>query len=220
MKKPLFVTLEGGEGAGKSSLMRKLAKALRGLAYEVVETRQPGGTRLGEQIREWLLSHREDVRIGKYAELMLFLADRTQHIDEVISPALEAGKIVICDRFNDSTVAYQGVARGIGADVVEKQCELACHGIVPDLTLYLDVDPAIGLERTRRTLKATAGAGQVDRIESEQIDFHQTVRKAMQMLAQKHPERIYTIDAAQPQDKVFQNALERVMGQINHLQHL
>lgn len=207
MMKSLFITLEGGEGAGKSSLMRKLSNALKRQGYQVVETRQPGGTLLGEQIREWLLHHKENIRIGAYAELMLFLADRTQHIEEVIVPALEAGKIVICDRFNDSTVAYQGAARGIGAEVVEKQCELACHGILPNLTLYLDVDPAIGLDRTRRTLKDTAAAGQVDRIESEQIDFHRKVRSAMQMQAKKHPERIHTIDASIPQDEVFKRAL-------------
>lgn len=218
MVNSLFITLEGGEGAGKSTLMKKLAQALRDQGYEVVETRQPGGTRLGEQIREWLLHHRADMKIGPYAELMLFLADRTQHIEEVIAPALKSGKIVLCDRFNDSTVAYQGVARGIGSDVVERLCIMACHGILPQLTLYLDVDPTIGLQRTRGTAKDSAAAGKMDRIESEQIQFHQKVRSAMKELAVKHPERIHALDASQPQPVVFRDAMTIVTEKLDQLQ--
>lgn len=203
-----FITLEGGEGSGKSTLIEKLAAALSRDGYEVVKTREPGGTKLGEEVRRLLLSHQSGISICSYAELMLFLAARTQHIDEVIAPALQTGKIVICDRYNDSTVAYQGAARGLGIAAVQKQCELACHGVLPDLTLFLDVDPEIGLARTRQANKEMAQEGSVDRIESEKFIFHQTVREAMLALAAENPQRIQTLDANRPLDEVFQKALE------------
>lgn len=211
VKCPLFITLEGGEGTGKSTLIEKLKDSLTAQGYDVVATREPGGTRLGEAVRELLLHHNEGVRIGNYAELMLFLAARTQHIEELIEPSLRLGKIVLCDRFNDSTVAYQGSARGLGIDVVQKQCELACHGVLPDLTLYLDVDPDIGLQRTRGVKKDSAELGSVDRIESEEILFHQKVREGMLKIAQDDPKRIYTIDASASLDEVFGAALEVVL---------
>lgn len=204
--KALFVTLEGGEGTGKTSLLNKLSATLVDEGYTVVKTREPGGTRLGEEVRKLLLNHDSTLHIGRYAELMLFLAARTQQIDEVIEPALESGKIVFCDRFNDSTIAYQGAARGLGMVEVQKQCELACHGILPQLTIYLDLDPVVGLARTRKVTKDTASEGQVDRIESEELHFHQEVRKAMQTLAMQNPDRIKTIDASLPMEEVFQKA--------------
>jgi dTMP kinase len=207
---PLFITLEGGEGSGKTTLIDRLSAALADEGYDVVKTREPGGTRLGEEIRKILLNREPNIRIDRYAELMLFLAARTQQIDEIIEPALKAGKIVICDRFNESTIAYQGAARGIGMAEVQKQCELACHGILPTLTFYLDIDPEIGLARTRKVPKATSKAGQIDRIESEKILFHQNVRKAMQALALQNPERIKTIDATLSMDEVFNEALSHI----------
>lgn len=124
--KGFFVTLEGGEGAGKSSLVSFLAQLLKERGYEVVVTREPGGTPLGEMIRHWLLTHQDSIQIGDQAELLLFLAARAQHIEEIIKPALEAGKIVLCDRFNDSTVAYQGVARRLDPVYVQQLCDLVC----------------------------------------------------------------------------------------------
>lgn len=211
---PLFITLEGGEGTGKTSLIEQLSHDLTKRGYEVITTREPGGTVLGEQIREWLLHHKPEVNVCDYAELLLFLASRAQHLYEVILPALKQGKIVLCDRFNDSSVVYQGAARGLGMDVVKKQSELACQGVTPDITLFLDVDPVIGLERTRNTVKASANEGEVDRIESEKIAFHHAVREGMQQLASTEPERIKTIDASQSLETVFQEALGYVLDKL------
>lgn len=212
---PLFVTLEGGEGTGKSTVIERLSKDLRKRGYNVLTTREPGGSKLGEQIRVWLLHHEPDVKVGDYAELLLFLAARTQHLEEIILPALDQGKVVLCDRFNDSSIAYQGAARGLGMDAVEKQCELACRGVSPDITLFMDVDPKIGLERTRKTTKASASEGEVDRIESETLDFHQEVLEAMRKLAKKHPERMKTIDASQPLEDMYAHCLEVVLDRLS-----
>lgn len=205
LRKPLFITLEGGEGTGKTTLIDRLAETLVSKGYDVVKTREPGGTRLGELIRQWLLNHDPSIHIGCYAELMLFLAARAQHIEELIEPALAAGKIVLCDRFNDSSVAYQGAARGLGMAEVQKLCELACHGVLPQLTLFCDAHPEVGLQR------ATAQRGEKDRIESERIAFHMAVREGLQTLARQQPDRIHTIDASQSLEKVYQDALSVVL---------
>ncbi len=209
-KNSLFITLEGGEGAGKTTLLEKLQQALSEKGYEVVATREPGGTKLGNMIRKILLNRDIDCSIGNYTELMLFLAARTQHIEELIEPALEAGKIVICDRFNDSTIAYQGAARDLGVDKVEQQCFLACHGVLPELTFFLDLNPEIGLERTKKINKDSAPQGTVDRIEAEKMQFHQKVRSAIQQIAVKEHERILTIDAERPAEEVFTVALKKI----------
>ncbi|MEC7839482.1 MAG: dTMP kinase [Chlamydiota bacterium] len=214
-KRSLFITIEGGEGTGKTTLIQRLLDSLLTSGLDVVATREPGGTKLGEKIREWVLNQDANVAICDYAELMLFLAARTQHIDELIEPALSSGKVVLCDRFNDSTIAYQGAARGLGVDAVKQQCELACHGVLPDLTLFLDVDVEIGIERTKKTAKDTAQQGAIDRIESEEMNFHRTVRKAMQDLASDDPKRIVTIDASLPLEVVYQKAIDVVMGKLN-----
>lgn len=204
----LFITCEGGEGAGKSTLLRNLAEHLKVQGYEVLSTREPGGVPLGEEIRKILLSPECKAPISLRAELMLFLAARAQHIEELIKPALAAGKIVLCDRFNDSTVAYQGYARGLGAETVQRLCSFVCNGIEPDLTLFLDVDPSEGLQRTQRTHKDTARQGCVDRIEAEKLEFHQRVRQGMRRLLAQYPERIRLIDANQPSDAVFDSAIK------------
>ncbi|HRD55508.1 MAG TPA: dTMP kinase, partial [Parachlamydiaceae bacterium] len=146
----MLITFEGGEGAGKTTLIKELAKALFAVGHHVVQTREPGGSRLGEHIRSWLLKHDFDVKVGKEAELLLFLAARAQHLEELIVPSIKAGKIVLCDRFNDSTIVYQGIARGIGFEKVEKLCQLVSAHTEPALTLLLDVDPVIGLMRTKK----------------------------------------------------------------------
>lgn len=204
LNRGLFITLEGGEGAGKSTLLRELQKELQRQGHSILTTREPGGTLFGEQIRKWLLSEGEP--LNPKAELLLFLAARTEHLEKVIIPALEQGKIVICDRFNDSTVAYQGHARGLGLDWVQRLCETVCGKPAPDLTLFLDVTPSIGLTRTRRATKDMARSGQLDRIESEAIAFHEKVREGLQEAAKRNPERICTIDANQTSYRVFQEA--------------
>ncbi|MBA3816119.1 MAG: dTMP kinase [Parachlamydiaceae bacterium] len=202
---PRFITFEGGEGAGKTTLMNYLQNQLEFWGYSVTRTREPGGTLLGEQIRNLLLSHIDMPICGK-SELYLFLAVRAQHIEEVIAPALSRGKIVMCDRFNDSTIAYQGVGRGLGIEYVKEICLSACGDILPDLTLYLDVDPIEGLARTKRTHKENAASGNVDRIEAEQLQFHRDVRQAFIDLSKAEPERLFIIDANQIQSKVFATA--------------
>ncbi len=205
--KGLFITFEGGEGAGKTTLIDKFEKELKNRGVGHVRTREPGGTKLSEHIRQWLLDTRFDVKVGNKAEMLLFLAARAQHLEELIFPALAQGKVVLCDRFNDSTIVYQGVARGLGFDYVQQLCQLAC-GIEPDLTLFLDLDPNIGLQRTKRTHKDMAKAGEMDRIESEKLQFHELVRQGFLRLAAEHPQRIHLIDASQSREQVFTQSLK------------
>lgn len=204
----LFISVEGGEGAGKSTLIEQYVLTLRARGIDFVVTREPGGTVLGDQIRSWLLNADKSIKIGDKAELLLFLAARAQHIEEVITPALKAGKVVVCDRFNDSTIAYQGAGRHLGVEWVRDLCLKVCGPVVPDLTLYLDVDPTIGLQRTRRTSKATALAGEVDRIEAEKNDFHERVRQAFISFSEEEPRRFCVIDANQAQRQVIERAKE------------
>lgn len=205
-----FITIEGGEGAGKSTLIEKLSTLLVSRGYEVVKTREPGGSRLSNQIRQWLLNRDSDIPIGYKAELLLFLSARAQHLEELIRPALDQGKIVICDRFNDSTVVYQGLGRGLGMDYVKQLCEIVSEQIIPNLTIFLDVDPSVGLMRTRNAFKENARPGEVDRIEAERIDFHERVRQGFLALAKSYPERIHVIDANQSEDAVFRQAKQLI----------
>ncbi|MBA3957083.1 MAG: dTMP kinase [Parachlamydiaceae bacterium] len=210
-KSGLFISFEGGDGAGKTTILEKLQKDLLLHHFEVVRTREPGGSALGEQIRKWVLNHDASIQIGNQAELLLFLAGRAQHLEELIKPALQAGKIVLCDRFNDSTVAYQGFARGLGESTVQQMCDLVCGDVQPSLTIFLDIDPLEGLRRTRHAFKENADPGQLDRMESEKLDFHQRVRQGLLHLAEKHPERICKVDASQPISKVFADVWKKVL---------
>lgn len=202
---PSFITFEGGEGAGKTTLMNHLQKQLETSGYPVLRTREPGGTQLGEQIRHWLLS-RDGAQLCNKAELLLFLAARAQHVEEVIAPALRNGKIVLCDRFNDSTIAYQGAGRGLGIKYVKEMCLSTCGSVLPDLTFYLDVDPKEGLARTKRTHKENAAGGEVDRIEAERLQFHLDVRSAFLELSKAEPKRLHIIDANNSKSFVFSAA--------------
>jgi dTMP kinase len=202
-----FITLEGGEGSGKTTLRHQLAAFLTEKGYDVITTREPGGTHLGETIRDWLLHQDPALSIGHQAELLLFLAARAQHIEEKILPALETGKIVICDRFNDSTIAYQGGARGLGVKYVTKLCHLICGDVAPQLTLFLNVPPEIGLSRSRSVHKEQSSSGELDRIESEALPFHRKIQQTLELLAKREPLRIYTINANQSQARVLQEAI-------------
>ncbi len=206
----LFITFEGGEGAGKSSLIRKLERTLSARGHPIVTTREPGGSKLGEHIREWLLNPQFKAEVGQMAELLLFLAGRAQHLQELILPALKQGKIVLCDRFNDSTIAYQGVARGLGMEETEALCDLVCRGITPDLTLFLDVDPIEGLKRASRRQKRIDPTQSGDRLESEDLSFHEHVRQGFHSLALEYPQRIHRLDSNQPEDVVYANALKTI----------
>ncbi len=202
-----FITLEGGEGSGKTTLLHQLAAFLTQRGYDVVTTREPGGSPLGETIRDWLLHRDSNISICHQAELLLFLAARAQHIEEKILPALESGKIVLCDRFNDSTIAYQGGARGLGIKQVKKLCQLVCGAVMPQLTLFLNVSPEVGLSRSRGVHKEHASSGELDRIESEALSFHRKIQQTLEYLAKREPLRIYTIDASQSQSHVFKEAV-------------
>lgn len=205
-----FITLEGGEGAGKSTLQQQLADYLINAGYEVVKTREPGGSMLGEAIRKMLLEDANSFKIAPRAELLLFLASRAQHLEEVIEPALKAGKIVLCDRFNDSTIAYQGAARGLDIKETQKLCQLVCGKTKPQLTLFLDVDPQKGLLRSQQLSKEHASSGQFDRIESEKIEFHEKVQKAFALIAKREPLRMYRINANKSQSFVLNEAIRAV----------
>lgn len=213
-KKGCLITLEGGEGAGKTTLIHRLAESLQEEGYQVVKTREPGGSRLSEVIRQQLLNLDFTVKVGDKAELLLFLAARAQHIEELILPAIERGSIVLCDRFNDSTIAYQGCARGLGFDFVKQLCSLVCEGISPKLTLLLDVDPVVGLARTKGALKENAIAGDVDRIEAEALAFHIKVRQAFQAIAQQEPKRVVVVDANGSLEDVYQASWEAVQSHL------
>jgi dTMP kinase len=199
-KRGVFVTFEGGEGAGKTTLIEKMAASLTQEGHRVSCVREPGGTKLGETLRNWLL-HSEGGAVSPYTELCLFLASRAQHIAEVIEPLLQKGEIVLCDRFNDSSVAYQGVGRGLGVDQVRAMCDFICHGVQPAITFYLDVDPMIGLWRVRK-------ARHQDRIESEPFSFHNTIRKAYYEIHQKEPDRFLVLDASQSAEAVHAEAMK------------
>lgn len=195
----LFVTFEGGEGVGKSTLIDRLSRELTSDGYSVVQTREPGGCELGKHIRSLLL---DQEAISKKAELLLFLANRTQHVEEVIRPALSQKKIVLCDRFSDSTRAYQGAGRHIESEEVEYLCRFATGDVAPDCTILLDVDPEIGFSRVNSSRDGK------DRIEQEAMEFHLDVRKGFLSLAKQHPDRIHVIDASQSQDEVFKSVNE------------
>ena len=210
ISKGFFITLEGGEGSGKSTLLRQLSEYLTSKGYEVIKTREPGGTPLGETIRGCLLNQDDSLKISAQAELLLFLAARAQHIEEVIRPGLESGKIILCDRFNDSTIAYQGAARQLDLKYVQRLCHMICNSVEPQLTLFLDVDPNVGLLRSKRMEKDQAASGQLDRIEAEDIEFHRHVQEGFRSLARHEPFRIYSIDANKPQNHVLREAIRAI----------
>jgi dTMP kinase len=197
-----FISFEGGEGAGKTTLINSLSKALQDAGRAVVVTREPGATPLGEKLRELLLDKSVYFPITPMAELLLFLCDRAQHIEQVIKPALAKDRIVLCDRFNDSTIAYQGGARGLGMEKIQSLCEGVCGETRPDITFFLDVDPAIGLNRAKGQQRV------LDRMEQEHLDFHNKVRAAFLMLARQDPGRIVVLDAAQSPDAILNQALQ------------
>lgn len=200
-KRGHFIVFEGNDGAGKSTVIDAVADALTRLSVKVVKTREPGNTALGESIRALLLQNNldEGISVCDKAELLLFLAARAQNIAEVIEPALVEGACVLCDRFNDSTLAYQGFARGLGIEKVNDLCKWVCGETIPDLTFLLTVDPAIGL---KRSLQAS---GNFDRIESETKTFHTRVKEGFHRIASLYPEHFTVVDAGKEKEKVFED---------------
>ncbi|MFH2125139.1 MAG: dTMP kinase [Pseudomonadota bacterium] len=196
---PPFITLEGGEGVGKSTQQHMLVRRARGLGLSVVGTREPGATQLGASVRDLLTTPGHD-HPGQRSELFLYLADRAQHVERVIAPALEAGQVVICDRFADSSEVYQGRARGLGVEWVRQLNRWACGEVWPDLTILLDLEPGLGL---RRVNKRQGELGlTTDRLENEGLEFHRQVRQGFLDQAAAEPGRIKVVDASMPQDEV------------------
>jgi dTMP kinase len=199
----LFVVLEGGEGAGKSTQSRLLADALASRGREVVVTREPGGTPIGEAIREVLLgagSHGMAAR----TEALLFAAARAEHAAALIRPAVARGAVVISDRYLDSSVAYQGAARGLGEERIEELSLWATEGLVPDLTVVLDVEPGVGVSR----------AGDANRMEAEPAEFHEGVRASFLRRAAAAPDRYLVLAADQPREMVAQAILAAVLERL------
>lgn len=203
LKLPLFISFEGGEGAGKTTLINSLKSILESEGYSVIATREPGGTQLGDVIRDILLYRDHHVHMCSKAELFLFLSARAEHVKEVILPSLQEDKIVLCDRFSDSSLAYQGYARGLGMQDVEALTNFATDGLKPDLTFFLDLDPEEGLLRTSKRSKA-------DRIEEQKVEFHKLVREAFTHIAKREPKRVKFIDASESQEKVLNQTLEMI----------
>jgi dTMP kinase len=206
----LFVTFEGIEGCGKTTQAELLRLGLEKEGRHVVFTREPGGTEVGERIREVLLDNR--IRgMEPLTELFLYLASRAQHVQELIRPAIKEGAIVICDRFADASLAYQGAGRGIGTSRVLTLNEVATFGLVPDYTVLLDLPVELGLKRMSARL---GGRGQQDRIEREEMDFHVRVREAYLTLAQKSSDRISdrieVFDGTRRKEELAQEILSRV----------
>lgn len=209
-KRGVFITFEGPEGSGKSTQLRMLAKKLRAAGYEVLETAEPGGTPIGMQIRRVLLDAKNQ-ELSPTAELLLMFAARAQNVDQWILPALAAGKIVLCDRFTDSTLVYQGAGRGLGAEVVYDVDRIACRGLVPDLTIMVDIDVETGLDRARRRNERTNETE--TRIDEASVEFHRTIRNAYHRLVEDEPQRVKMIDGARTEGEVIVD----VWAQVNAL---
>ncbi|MBB4277324.1 dTMP kinase [Rhizobium mongolense] len=195
----LFVTFEGGEGAGKSTQIRRLAEALRACGHEVLLTREPGGSPGAEAVRHVLLSGSAEA-FGTRMEAILFAAARNDHVESLIRPALLQGKIVLCDRFMDSSRVYQGVTGNLEADFIETLQRIAVNGVVPDCTLILDIPARLGLERVKKRSAATADGP--DRFEKEELETHEKRREAYLDIAAREPHRCHVVNAIQDEEPI------------------
>jgi dTMP kinase len=209
----LFVNFEGGDGCGKSTQMHLLFESLRREGCRALETVEPGGTRIGAQIRRILLDSANQ-ELCPTAELLLYFASRAQNVEEVILPALEQGMVVLADRFTDSTLAYQGFGRGLGEEVVAALDRVACHGLVPDLTILIDIDIETSLERARqRNLDASES-----RMDAQAVEFHHKVREAYLRMAAREPARFRVIDGRADVETVaraVRAAVEPALGRVH-----
>ena len=206
-----FITFEGIDGSGKSTQMRLLAERLRAGGHDVFEAVEPGGTAIGRQIRRILLdAANQDLR--PTAELLLYFASRAQNVDECILPALAAGKIVLCDRFTDSTLAYQGYARGLGEEAVLALDLIACRGLTPDLTLLIDVDVECGLARAQKRNDGDDAAE--TRMDDQSLEFHRKVREAYLKLAKQHADRFRIIDGRGAPETVAERVWESLAAYV------
>jgi len=206
-QKGKFITLEGGEGCGKSTLLPRLTERLRAAGRTVLTTRDPGGTDIGDQIRHVLQHSRKSAAMASETELLLYCASRAQLVREVIAPALEHGEIVLGDRFYDSTTVYQGVGRQLDPRTVARIIEFAAIGCAPNLTVVIDLDPRVGLERVR-------GRKLFDRMDNQSLEFYERVRRGYLDLAKHEPRRVKIVDGSQSVDAVEEqiwNLVQRVL---------
>ena len=208
----MFITVEGPEVSGKSSACKRIYEELLHRGYDVILTREPGGIPIAESIREIILN-KKNTEMDARTEALLYAAARRQHLVQKVWPALKAGKIVLCDRFIDSSLAYQGGARGLGVDEVLGINLFATEGTLPDLTLLFDIKPEIGLARIAKNQ-----GREVNRLDLEGLDFHHTVRNTFLDLAHRYENRFSVIDASLSEEEVYQKALQVVLEKIKEYQ--
>lgn len=204
-----FITFEGVEGAGKTTILHSIVDKLKSQGYDVVATREPGGIEIAEQIRNIILD-RENVKMEERTEALLYAAARRQHLAEKVLPALEAGKIVLCDRFIDSSLAYQGHARGLGIEEVYDINKFAIQDLMPNITLLFDIDPQKGLERI-----AANDEREKNRLDLEKLDFHKKVYEGYQILTEQYPDRILKVNADQSIELVERSAYDKILSYLN-----
>ncbi|MFN7253050.1 MAG: dTMP kinase [Anaerobacillus sp.] len=201
-----FITFEGGEGAGKTSVISELSKFLEGAGFNLITTREPGGIKIAENIRQIILDPNNTAMDGR-TEALLYAAARRQHLVEKVIPELNLGKIVLCDRFLDSSLVYQGIARKIGLDEIFSINNFAIENCMPKLTFYFDIDPEIGLARIAKNKNR-----EINRLDMENLDFHYSVREGYLKLLTMFPERIVSIDANRPLEEVITETKEKIMS--------
>ncbi len=202
-----FITFEGGEGTGKTTIIERLAIDLKNQGYDILKTREPGGSEISEEIRKVILNI-NNTKMDYMTEALLYAASRRQHLTEIILPAIHSQKIVLCDRYIDSSLAYQGYARGIGIDKVYAINDYAVNGFYPDLTIYIDIDPQIGLSRIKTNHR------DMDRLDLEKIEFHQRVREGYLKISQMFPDRIKVIDGNRSLEEVYNEVKKLVLEEI------
>ena len=200
MRKGIFITFEGNDGSGKTTVSKQVYEALAKQGYDLLYTREPGGIEIAEQIRKVILNP-ENTAMDARTEALLYAASRRQHLVERILPALAEGRIVLCDRFVDSSLAYQGVGRGLGIDAVQRINDFAIEGCMPDATIFLSVPLAVGLARVTQR-------GNLDRLDQENYAFHERVASGYEQVTQRFAQRIHGIDASRSPKEVIQDALE------------
>lgn len=213
----MFITLEGIEGSGKTTQISHIVDFFKAKGKTAVPTREPGGTAIGRRIRSILLDP-ESTDLAPEAELLLYTADRVQHIKTVIQPHLDAGDIIVCDRYFDATLSYQGYARRLDIEMIQELHRIACHGLMPDLTLLLDLEPKTGLSRAWSQIDRGSRTNDETRFEKEKLEFHERVRSGYLELMAKDPHRFVLIDAEQDAKHVrlqIINALEKIIRKIN-----
>ena len=206
----MFITLEGIEGSGKTTQIKNIVEFFENKGYDCVVTREPGGTKIGEKIRSILLDP-ENRDMEPACELLLYFSDRVQHIKELINPALSEGKTIICDRFFDATLVYQGYARGLSIDLIIKLHEMIAYGLKPDITILLDLLPEIGLSRAWEQIDNGSRSGDETRFEKETLLFHEKIRAGYLELARLEPKRFRVIDASKSENQVKQQIIRELV---------